>query len=429
MSAVWPTRRLSEIADIRVSNVDKKTQPGEKPVKLCNYMDVYSNDYVTGRVDFMEASATQAEIERFGLRYGDVIITKDSETPDDIGIPTVIAEEVADLVCGYHLALIRPDSEELDSIYLAKQLSTSQVTRYFSLHASGSTRYGLPVGAIESLEIPTPPKPEQTKIAEILSTVDRAIEQTEALIAKQQRLKTGLMQDLLTRGIDQHGKLRSEQTHKFKDSPLGRIPGEWEVARLESVCVFVTSGSRGWAQYYSTEGALFVRIGNLTRQHINMRFEDVVRVSPPKSSEGNRTAVMTGDLLISITADLGIIGVIPDGFEEAYVNQHISLVRLLHSEVDPRFVGWFLNSRNGQSQFEKLNESGAKAGLNLPTIKNLLIPKVEIEEQRRIAEILDATTQKGSEFQQRLAKLRSLKTALMQDLLTGRKRVTELLPD
>ena len=76
------------------------------------------------------------------------------------------------------------------------------------------------------------PKPEQTKIAEILSTVDRAIEQTEALIAKQQRIKTGLMQDLLTRGIDEHGNLRSEQTHQFKDSPLGRIPVEWEVTQI-----------------------------------------------------------------------------------------------------------------------------------------------------------------------------------------------------
>lgn len=329
-----------------------------------------------------------------------------------------------DYVIGRGLAAI--EGIEIDQSYLEQYLAF--VNPSFRNASQGST-----FEAINSSELSVWPvylpesKPEQTKIAEILSTVDRAIEQTEALIAKQQRLKTGLMQDLLTRGIDEHGNLRSEQTHKFKDSPLGRIPVEWEVTRLESVSVFVTSGSRGWAQYYSTEGALFVRIGNLTRQHINMRFEDVVRVNPPKSSEGNRTAVMTGDLLISITADLGIIGVIPEGFEEAYVNQHISLVRLLHSEVDPRFVGWFLNSRSGQSQFEKLNESGAKAGLNLPTIKNLLIPKMEIEEQCRIAEILDASTQKGSELQQRLAKLSSLKTALMQDLLTGRKRVTDLL--
>jgi type I restriction enzyme S subunit len=277
------------------------------------------------------------------------------------------------------------------------------------------------------IEIPTPPKPEQTKIAEILSTVDRAIEQTEALIAKQQRLKTGLMQDLLTRGIDANGNLRSESTHPFKDSPLGRSPVEWEVDRLESVAEFVTSGSRGWAQYYATEGALFLRIGNLTRHHINMRFDDVVWVNPPASSEGKRTSVMAGDLLISITADLGIIGVIPEGFQEAYVNQHISLIRLIKTEVDPRFIGWFLGSRSGQSQFEKLNESGAKAGLNLPTIKNLLVPQMKLEEQQRISLILDASTQKASEFQQRLNKLHALKTALMQDLLTGRNRVTPLL--
>ncbi len=272
-------------------------------------------------------------------------------------------------------------------------------------------------------------KPEQTKIAEVLSTVDSAIEQTEALMAKQQRIKTGLMQDLLTRGIDFDGNLRAEKTHEFKDSLLGRIPVEWEVCSLDSVADFVTSGSRGWARYYATEGSLFLRIGNLTRQHINMRLDDLVRVNPPELSEGNRTAVDTDDLLISITADLGIIAVIPEKFESAYVNQHIALVRLMKSKVAPRFIGWFLSSRSGQTQFEKLNESGAKAGLNLGTIKQLKIPRMEIAEQSRIAAILDEATQKSAKFSQRLAKLRALKTALMQDLLTGRKRVTALLAD
>jgi len=104
MSADWPTRRLRDIADIRISNVDKKTHPAEEAVKLCNYMDVYSNEYVTGRIEFMEASASKGEIERFALQYGDVIITKDSETPDDIGIPAVVAETIGRLVCGYTAA-------------------------------------------------------------------------------------------------------------------------------------------------------------------------------------------------------------------------------------------------------------------------------------------------------------------------------------
>lgn len=268
---------------------------------------------------------------------------------------------------------------------------------------------------------------EQVKIAKILATVDQAIEQTEALIAKQQRIKTGLMQDLLTRGIDEHGQLRSEQTHAFKDSPLGRIPVEWGVQTLESVSEFVTSGSRGWAQYYTTEGALFLRIGNLTRKHINMRFDDVIRVSPPASSEGERTAVKKDDLLISITADLGVVAVIPDGFETAYVNQHIALTRLDRTQAYARFVGWFFNGQLGQAQFDKLNESGAKAGLNLPSIKNLHIPVPPLDEQVKIAQAIDAANEKTDEFHARLVKCQSLKRALMQDLLTGRKRVVDLL--
>jgi type I restriction enzyme S subunit len=291
----------------------------------------------------------------------------------------------------------------------------------------GSTVKGISLDQLLDFFVFAPDEQEQAKIAEILSTVDRTIEQTEALIAKQERIKTGLMQDLLTRGIDEHGNLRSESTHQFKDSPLGRIPVGWNPVSLESVSEFVTSGSRGWARYYSSDGAIFLRIGNLTRHHINLRLDDLVLVSPPQSSEDKRTAVETGDLLISITADLGIIGVVSPNFGDAYVNQHIALVRLIQGEVNPRFIGWFLSSRGGQRQFESLNESGAKAGLNLPTIKRLIMPKPELDEQNRIAEILDKSTEKIDEYTRRLAKLRLIKTALMQDLLTGKKRVTPLL--
>ena len=271
-------------------------------------------------------------------------------------------------------------------------------------------------------------KAEQAKIAEVLSTVDRAIEQTEALTAKQQRIKTGLTQDLLTRGIDEHGNIRSEQTHKFKDSPLGRIPVEWDIAPLGSVAESVTSGSRGWAKYYRKEGALFIRIGNLTREHINLRLDDLVFVQPPESAEGLRTAVQAADLLISVTADLGIIGVIPKGFVQGYVNQHIALARLRPADVSARFVGWFLSSREGRAQFDRLNESGAKAGLNLPTVRSLLFPRPDdVDEQHRIAAAIDACVRAADQHACSLQKLRALKRGLMQDLLTGNRRVTALL--
>jgi type I restriction enzyme S subunit len=317
--------------------------------------------------------------------------------------------------------------EHTDPRFILYSILSDYSSRQIDAHVCGSNYPAIKSSALRSLEVLAPPQPEQAKIAEILSTVDQAIEQTQALIAKQERIKTGLMQDLLTRGIDEHGNLRSESTHQFKNSLLGRIPVGWNPVSLESVSEFVTSGSRGWARYYSTDGAIFLRIGNLTRRHINLRLDDLVFVSPPQSSEGKRTAVETGDLLISITADLGIIAVVPSAFGEAYVNQHIALVRLRQEEVNRRFIGWFLSSRGGQRQFESLNESGAKAGLNLPTIKRLIMPKPEREEQNRIAEILDKSTEKMDGYTRRLVKLRLLKTALMQDLLTGKKRVTPLL--
>src|SRR4051812_34307275 len=109
MSAVpWPLAALLAVAEVRVSSVDKKTHPTEIPVRLCNYSDVYVNDYVTSSLEFMLASAREVEIARFGLEQGDVVITKDSESPDDIGVPAVVIERIEGLVCGYHLAILRP---------------------------------------------------------------------------------------------------------------------------------------------------------------------------------------------------------------------------------------------------------------------------------------------------------------------------------
>jgi type I restriction enzyme S subunit len=281
---------------------------------------------------------------------------------------------------------------------------------------------------LERIEFTLPEsRVEQEMVAAILSLIERGIEQTEALVAKQQRILAGLMQDLLSRGIDDHGNLRSEHTHEFKDSPLGRVPVDWDAVPLASVADVITSGSRGWAQYYSSDGAIFLRIGNLTRDHINLRLDAIVRVSPPALAEGQRTVVRPRDLLISITADLGIIGVVPDAFDVAYVNQHIALVRLSPLKAHSRFLGWFLSGRGGQRQFERFNESGAKAGLNLPTIGQLIVPTMTQSEQERIAGVLDSAANSISEGQRRVEKLHRLRNGLMQNLLTGRKRVTPLL--
>jgi type I restriction enzyme S subunit len=266
---------------------------------------------------------------------------------------------------------------------------------------------------------------EQQRIAEILDKVDEAIARTESLIAKLKQMKAGLLHDLLTRGLDENGELRDAIAHpeQFKDSPLGQIPKEWEVVQLGSLSQMITSGSRGWAAYYSDQGAIFLRMGNLTREHMNLRLDNLVHVCPHLGSEGARAQVQSGDVLISITADLGIIGVIPHGFEEAYVNQHIALVRLEQSQANPRWIGNYLATGVGQKQFYRLNDVGAKSGLNLPTVARLFVALPSMREQREIAAIVDGYDTRIRAEETYLNKLKLQKQGLMHDLLTGKVRV------
>lgn len=271
---------------------------------------------------------------------------------------------------------------------------------------------------LEQIKVLLPPLPEQKKIAAILTSVDDVIEKTQVQIDKLKDLKTGMMQELLTRGVGVDGKPHTE----FKDSPVGRIPKGWEVKELDDLASFVTSGSRGWAQYYSDSGAIFIRIGNLTREHINFRFNDTIYVNPPNTAEGKRTLVQTGDVLISITADLGVIAVVNDDIGEAYVNQHVSLVRLKDKGIS-RWVGHFLAFEKSQKQFIANNDSGAKAGLNLTAIKNTKVALPDFEEMQKIVEALDSIDCAIAMKRKKLSKVSDTKKALMQDLLTGKVRV------
>ncbi|QGT78167.1 restriction endonuclease subunit S [Guyparkeria halophila] len=285
-------------------------------------------------------------------------------------------------------------------------------------------------GFFDHFNVPGLEKNEQSKAAQILDTLDTQIRQTEALIAKLETVKQGLLTDLLTRGIDENGQLRpppEEAPELYKDSPLGRIPRGWRVSTVDSLSEMVTSGARDWARFYAEDGAKFIRIGNLTREHINFRLNSLVYVRPPSSGEGQRTQLETGDVLLSITADLGITAVVPEGFGDAYINQHIALIRPSHQKINARFLGQFLASPACQKLISGLNDAGAKAGLNLPTVRRILVANPERNEQDGIQSQLDSVDNRIRQAKTEKQKLQREKSGLMDDLLTGRVRVTPLL--
>jgi type I restriction enzyme, S subunit len=205
------------------------------------------------------------------------------------------------------------------------------------------------------------------------------------------------------------------------------IPDGWNVYKINELSHYITSGSRGWAQYYSDSGDLFVRITNLTRERLSLDLSDskYVRI-PENSNEGKRTRLMVGDILISITADLGIIGFVENEFDKpAYINQHVALLRIDEKEIDNRFIAYQMASESGHQQFISLNDAGAKSGLNLDSIRRFSILIPPILEQCRIAEMLGVWDESIDLLERLIGRVRSRKQGLMQQLLTGKKRFKE----
>lgn len=240
----WLQKSLGELVEIRVSNVDKKSSEGELPVRLCNYMDVYSSDYVDDSSPFMRATANPAEIRRFGLRDGDVVITKDSESPDDIAVPAYVSGVGEDVVCGYHLAILRPTGL-VDGKYLSYLLRTEAANRHFARTATGSTRYGLSIGSIESAPLNIPScRQKQRRIADLLSAVDEQIRLLEAAAAKESVRALALMQAVLPAGFDVANPPKSrladallgiEAGKSFMCSDTPAPEGTWGVLKVSAV--------------------------------------------------------------------------------------------------------------------------------------------------------------------------------------------------
>lgn len=230
----WSVKPLRAVADYVVSNVDKVPVDGEQVVRLCNYSDVYNNEFITQKLDFMVGTATEDEIRRFRLFVDDVIITKDSESWDDIGVPAVVVETGDDLVCGYHLALLRPRESSLSGRFLFRCLQAKLLRLQLELAANGVTRFGLPKSDIGSMRLPVPPFATQVAIADYL---DRETARLDGLVAAKQRVldllaekRKAIIATAVTRGLDPKVKLRDSGVPW-----LGEIPTHWKIRRAKYV--------------------------------------------------------------------------------------------------------------------------------------------------------------------------------------------------
>jgi type I restriction enzyme S subunit len=237
----WEVSKLKYLANCFPSNVDKHIREDEKRIRLCNYTDVYKNDFIINKMNFMIASASKQQIQKFTLLKGDVIITKDSETSNDIAVPAFVAEDLTDVICGYHLSVIRSNND-VNGKYLFRLFQHKKFNSQFEINSNGVTRVGLGVyDLINAIGI-KPTYSEQTAIANFLdyktAKIDRFISKKKQLIKLLNEQKVGIINHAVTKGLDPNATM--------KDSGikwLGDIPEHWEVVKLNGVCSFVRGNS------------------------------------------------------------------------------------------------------------------------------------------------------------------------------------------
>ena len=287
--------------------------------------------------------------------------------------------------------------------------------------------------------LPCPPLPEQTAIARFLDQTDRWIQRT--ITAKEKRValldeqRRAVVQRAVTGQIDVRTGRPYAAYRASKAMSAGNIPIHWQECRLRNVVSTVTTGSRGWSSYAADDGPLFIRVANLSRGSLALRFSDVVRLDLPTRTETGRTRISAGDILLSVTAYIGSVGIAPKELEEAYVSQHVARCKPKPGSC-PRWLGYVLLSKIGQTHGKLSLYGGTKDGLSLDDVKNypILLPPCDEQEaavgwvedkSKSIVELREAAVRE-------IALAREYRTRLVADVVTGKLDVREAaaaLPD
>ena len=416
----WRVVRLAEVADVTFSTVDKKSIDGEIPVRLCNYTDVFYNRHIEPGMDFMAATATEAEYSKWGLREGDVIFTKDSETPDEIGVPAYVSETLPDVLCGYHLGLARPRWEHVDGAFLSKMLASRVSARQFARIANGVTRFGLTLDATRSLPILLPPLSEQRDIAAVLDSIDEAIERTESVITATEHLRESLLHELLTRGVP------GLHTEWKEVRGIGTIPADWDVVRLGDVAEVQTG--RAVNRKVTEDGGLeipYLSVANVKDRYLDL---SIVKTMVVTEREIVRYRLRDGDVLFTEGGDADKLGrgTVWHGEIPLCLHQnHIFAVRPREGEFRSEFLAAFAASARGKRYFlGAAKQTTNLASINSTQLKQMPLPLPGIREQARIIEMLSVSDEAIEQVRTEKDMLVSLKASTAHALLTGRLRVS-----
>jgi hypothetical protein len=427
MSGPHPTqigtsKPLRRLVTVRSSNVDKVMEEGEKTVRLCNYVDVYYNDRITGDMELSDGSAKPREIAKFALSAGDVIITKDSETPDDIAVPALVEPSAEGVVCGYHLAILRPQPSEIIGPYLFWALTAKPTREAFGNAAQGVTRYGLTLNGIGSVSIPVPDLDTQKAIAAYLdretARIDQLIAKRSEFVSLLREARVSAVAGAVTKGINPSVEYKASGIDW-----LGNIPAHWQVVPPTALFTESKERARDGDQLLSATQKYGV-IPLAEYEELEQR-----QVTLAVTNLEMRKHVEVGDFVISMRSMDG-------GLERAHAS---GCVRSSYSvlkagpDVEGRFYGYLLKSSLYiQALRQTANFIRDGQDMNFGHFRKVRLPRLDLKEQSAIADHIDAKVARIealiTKTERSIDLLREHRAALITAAVAGQLDIRDKLP-
>lgn len=354
--------KLSEIAYLLNGYAFKSAKYVERGIRIIRIANV-QDGYIADHKPCYYPLCTDEDISKYMLTENDLLIS----LTGNVGRVGMLTKGFLPAALNQRVSCIRiKDSDTVNKKYLYYYFRQKLFIQECVEASKGVAQLNLSNKWLENYTIPVPPLPEQERIVarieELFSQLDAGVETLKKTKAQLAVYRQAVLKEAFSCCAEKKS-----------------------IREMSSI---VTSGSRGWAKYYCDNGAKFIRIGNLTRNKIYIDLDDIQHVQLPDKAEGTRTKLAPNDVLVSITADLGNIGLVPNGIGEAYVNQHIAMIRF-NNQMQGEFYAWYLRSEYGQQDLLRNKRGGGKLGLGLDDIRDSRVPVVSNETAESILSIIE----------------------------------------
>ena len=407
----WEVVKLTDIAEDIYYGITAKAVENKTGLKMLRTTDIKDYTVDWGSLPFCEVTEKRGDIQRFLLKEGDLIIARAGST----GVSVLVEKDFDDVIFGSYLIKVRL-TKKVHPKFMHYFCQSRLYWDHIASSQAGSTLKNISLPVLKSLNIPLSSSiEEQQKIAQILSIVDEAIQKTDDIIAKTERLKKGLIQELLTKGIGHNDYVETE---------IGKFPKDWEVKKLKEIAEQMYYGLSVSGVETPTQYKL-ITTTSINKETFKLDegkipFCNLIINEDKQTKKFTKYFVKKGDILISRSGTTGVAILIDKDYNNMLFGSYLIKIKL-NSLIDPKFFWYF-----SQSPFywQQVSSRGATIkNINLQILKNLQVPLPTLEEQRKISEILLAVDEKLENLRREKTKLERTKQWFMEELLTGRIRV------